>query len=270
MLDKADYSVFRTPVGLLESDAHYPRMVAMRALVRCCYWSGYTLAVFAAALALSWQLLAAQQFLYPFWYRVLGIPQTIARFAPRNPYRPEFQRTNRAERERLFDAIQSAVRHNGRGLAELRYHAPDGRSLGRFLTDPEIVHLHDVSHLLARIRPWAIGSIVTALVWTLLVLYRRQRVPPVRRLLGAVSVVLVSGVAAIVVAGPVRVFYTWHEWVFPSNHPWFFYYQDSLMTTLMQAPNLFIAIGAVWLLSAWLLLAVLLLALHRCSRARSA
>jgi len=30
-----------------------------------------------------------------------------------------------------------------------------------------------------------------------------------------------------------------HEQVFPPGHQWFFYYQESLMTTLMKAPHLF-------------------------------
>jgi hypothetical protein len=37
--------------------------------------------------------------------------------------------------------------------------------------------------------------------------------------------------------------------VFPPGHAWFFYYEDSLMTTLMQAPHLFgfiaVAIGVL-------------------------
>lgn len=43
--------------------------------------------------------------------------------------------------------------------------------------------------------------------------------------------------------GPTRVFYTLHEWVFPSDHQWMFSYQESLMTTLMKAPDLFAAIA---------------------------
>ena len=34
-----------------------------------------------------------------------------------------------------------------------------------------------------------------------------------------------------------------HEWVFPAEHQWFFYYQESLMTVLMKAPDLFGAIA---------------------------
>ena len=55
-----------------------------------------------------------------------------------------------------------------------------------------------------------------------------------------------------------------HEMVFPDDHQWFFYYQDSLMTTLMKAPDIFFAIGAVWAILAsviYLLLSLLLQAM---------
>ena len=50
----------------------------------------------------------------------------------------------------------------------------------------------------------------------------------------------------IVAVGPNDVFSALHEFVFPADHQWFFYYQDSLMTTLMKAPDIFFAIGAAW------------------------
>ena len=50
----------------------------------------------------------------------------------------------------------------------------------------------------------------------------------------------------IVAVGPHDVFTALHEFVFPEDHQWFFYYQDSLMTTLMKAPDIFFAIGAAW------------------------
>ncbi|MFN2223885.1 MAG: DUF1461 domain-containing protein, partial [Candidatus Promineifilaceae bacterium] len=36
-------------------------------------------------------------------------------------------------------------------------------------------------------------------------------------------------------------------WICPPGHQWFFYYQDSLMTTMMKAPVLFAGIAAEWL-----------------------
>ena len=51
-------------------------------------------------------------------------------------------------------------------------------------------------------------------------------------------------------------FYALHEWIFPDNHQWFFYYQESLMTVLMKAPDLF---GAISVLIALLAIPIYLL-----------
>ena len=37
----------------------------------------------------------------------------------------------------------------------------------------------------------------------------------------------------IAIIGPQKTFYQLHEWAFTEKAQWFFYYQDSLMTTLM-------------------------------------
>jgi hypothetical protein len=68
-------------------------------------------------------------------------------------------------------------------------------------------------------------------------------------------VLLAVATAAILASGPMTVFYALHDRLFPPGHPWFFYYEDSLMTLLMQAPTLFgyIAVALVALaLALWL------------------
>ena len=45
------------------------------------------------------------------------------------------------------------------------------------------------------------------------------------------------------VFGFTDIFYYLHTLVFPENHQWFFYYQESLMSSLMKAPDLFAGIG---------------------------
>jgi hypothetical protein len=72
------------------------------------------------------------------------------------------------------------------------------------------------------------------------------------------AAVLAVAVIAVLLIGPKTVFYTLHTWVFPAGHAWFFYYQDSLMTTLMQAPNLFAGIAAEVLLLTVTLFALLI------------
>jgi uncharacterized membrane protein len=51
-------------------------------------------------------------------------------------------------------------------------------------------------------------------------------------------------VAALLTVGFREVFYAFHEAIFPPDHQWFFYYQDSLMSTMMKAPFLFGYIAA--------------------------
>jgi hypothetical protein len=50
----------------------------------------------------------------------------------------------------------------------------------------------------------------------------------------------------VFIYGPMKVFVLLHESFFPANHQWFFYYQDSLMTTMMKAPDLFFYIAGAW------------------------
>jgi hypothetical protein len=62
--------------------------------------------------------------------------------------------------------------------------------------------------------------------------------------------------------GAKKVFYQLHVWIFPEGHQWFFYYQESLMSTLMKAPDLFAGIGIAIFLGAILLFVLMLLALY--------
>lgn len=216
--------------------------------------TGYAILSWLVALHLSWLALAAVDFGYPLWHDLIGIDHTIARFGPENRYRSGFESTTRAERVRLFAAINAAIHDAGAGLAELRYHDPSGRPLGRLLRTPEIVHLQDVARLVAlgRWLGWlALGGWLLASGWLL----RRRCLPRPRALALRLAAVLGTGVVLVLVIGPTRVFYQFHIWLFPPDHPWFFYYQDSLMTTMMQAPDLF-----GWIALALLLLSLLLLA----------
>jgi len=70
------------------------------------------------------------------------------------------------------------------------------------------------------------------------------------------AVLMVSLASAVFIVGPKDVFYQMHIWVFPDNHQWFFYYQDSLMSTMMKAPDLFAGIAAQIVLLALLLFSV--------------
>ena len=202
-------------------------------------WALFALLALLAALFCAWRLLAGVDFLYPVWYELSAIDRTIAAYGPRNRYRQAFETTTKAERMRLFSAIVVAIQRQGEGLETLVYHAPDGRPLGRLLRSPEIIHLQDVARLVDRAQYG--GWTVLLALPLVLGLLRRQRLPPprLRMLLATTAALLAGASAAILAIGPVKVFYALHIWIFPPGHPWFFYYEDSLMTLLMQAPTLF-------------------------------
>ena len=212
-----------------------------------------------ASLFLSWRVLAAADFLFPVWYEVADIGAHIEEFGPQNRYRDRFEETSRAARLEAFAAIGRAVRNDGRGLESLTYVDASGRSR-TLLRPPEIVHLQDVARLIGVLEPAGLGACVVFVA----LLFRLHRSPVVLpglpRLLGGTVLAVVALVGLVWVIGPRDVFYRFHEWVFPDGHQWFFYYQDSLMSTLMKAPDLFAYI-AVALVGLSIVVLTLLLAL---------
>jgi hypothetical protein len=198
-----------------------------------------------AALWLSWRFLATVDFLFPVFYEALAIEAHIERFGPENRYKTGFETTTREERLRLFSAIVKSIHDSGRGLESLEYRNAQGQPIDWLLRPPEVAHLQDVANLVDRLAP--IGWLAVA--WTgihlLLIGWFGWKVPGLKKLLGASLAATLGAVLLVLAIGPKRVFYRMHEWIFPPENPWFFYYQDSLMSTMMKAPDLFGAIAAV-------------------------
>ena len=220
-----------------------------------------------ASLYLSWRTLAALDFLYPWLYEQAEIGAHIDQFGPQNRYRSGFEQSTREERLALFAAIAEAVRNQGRGLESLAYHDARGKRLGLLLRPPEVVHLHDVARLVHWLE--TAGLLALAVLFFHLVLMRRTRVaaPGALRSL-AITFSVMAAVAVIVLAiGPVEVFYALHRWIFPPDHQWFFFYQDSLMSTLMKAPDLFgyiaVALAGLAVLYLWVIFALVAAATSR-------
>jgi len=236
-------------------------------LRRALVWALFAVALALASLHVTWRALAAVDFGYPVFYDVLGLGATIDRYGPENDVRPGFHRTSRAERERIFAAIARAIRNGGAGLAELRYHARDGRVLGRVLTEAEVQHLRDVAALVTAFERVGWSAWVVLLVLTGAALGSRKWPPRPRYLAVGLLGALVIASAAVFALGPEAVFYWLHEQVFPPDHQWFFYYQESLMSMMMRAPDLFAAIAVVWLGGAALTGVGLFLAIDRGLRA---
>ena len=215
---------------------------------RSILWTILLLSALPVSLLAGWQLLVSTDFLYPLWYDVIGIDRTIAEYGPKNRYRDHFELTTREERTRLFAAIVAGIHDGGQGLETLTYHDARGNPVAPLLRPPEITHLRDVARLVDGMYRLGIGA---AMVWliALVSLWRlRLPPPPLGRYFAGLGLLAVASTLAVIAVGPKKVFYTAHTLIFPAGHQWFFYYEESLMTMLMKAPDLFAAIAAEWLL----------------------
>lgn len=206
-------------------------------------WVGYGLASLVLALGLTWGLYAQADYGYRFWYEQLEIGAHIDQYGPLNRHhRRDFEQLDAATHQTLFHRIRVAVHDGGRGLETLSYQDRAGRDIP-LLRPAEVVHLRDVAHLIdgGRVLVW-----VAALLWLPLAWLALRRPPPRARAWALVAVTPVLAVIGwLLVAGPTAVFYQFHIWLFPADHEWFFYWQDSLMSTLMKAPALFGGIAVV-------------------------
>jgi hypothetical protein len=235
----ASTRVFR---GSLDTDS--TRHYRYRSLL----WATLLLAALPASLLASWQLLRSADFLYPLWYEAIGIDRTIAEYGPKNHYREHFELTTKDERSRLFAAIVAAIHDGGRGLETLTYHDARGNPVAPLLRAPEITHLHDVARLVEWFYRLGLGA---TLIWLLALaqLWRlRLPPPPLGRYFAGLGLAVAALSLGVIAVGAEKVFYTAHTLIFPAGHQWFFYYEESLMTMLMKAPDLFAAIAAEWLL----------------------
>ena len=206
-------------------------------------WVLYSLCGLIIAFLLSWLILAKFNFGYAWLHDTLKIQQHAEKYGPQNRYRKNFQFTNKQEKVRLFAQINSSIHNHGTGLSAIKYKHKNGRELGTLLHHAEIVHLKDVANLLDTLKVMAAIAFST---WAILViLFWRRTIPQPnfkQQIIGITAFVALASLLVILM-GPVTVFYAFHEWIFPENHKWFFYYQESLMTILMKAPDLFGAIA---------------------------
>ena len=148
----------------------------------------------------------------------------------------------------------------------MHYHDNMGHPLGPLLTQAEIQHLYDVAQLVDRFRMVAWVAVIAGLLLAPLTLRYPQPPPSLAQIsLTLLATTLILG-GAILLTGPVEIFYALHVWLFPPEHQWYFYYEESLMSMMMQAPNLFGPIAVMWVVSALLLTGLfwqLLALLHR-------
>lgn len=229
---------------------------------------GLGVAVLWLSLFVAWQSMRVLDFGYPVFYDVLSMDAHMAKFGPQNRHKKDFALTNRAERERLFHGIVVAIHNGGEGLESLTYHRPDGSPIDRLLRPPEVVHLQDVARLLDVLFWFSVVMGVGVVVAAGGLLRARVPILPTWRILLGIGGVVTTGAIVVVVIGAKDVFYYLHTVIFPENHEWFFYYQDSLMTTLMKAPLLFGPIAAVLVVLTLIWFALIWFGLRKLSTVR--
>jgi len=146
------------------------------------------------------------------------------------------------------------VHNSGTGLADIEYQPP-GKNARPLLHNAEVQHLQDVADFIdaGRVLFWVLLLLWLPLAWLCVWL----KPPPMRWRLGITVFTVGAVLAWLLIAGPTQVFYQLHVWLFPAENEWFFYWQDSLMSTLMKAPVLFGGIAAAIALGALLLTPVL-------------
>ncbi|MDX1692671.1 MAG: DUF1461 domain-containing protein [Ketobacteraceae bacterium] len=214
------------------------------ALIAAPLWTLIFFSQLVVSCLVAWHLLAQVNFVYPAAYEALAIDEHIARFAPANRFRPDFETTDKPQHLALFAEIGNAVQNHGEGLEKITYQTASGQTIA-LLRKAEVIHLQDVANLVDFF--YLSGGVCTLLLLISLAgAYSLKLTFPGP---GAVAMGILAVVAAItlplLIIGPKKVFYWLHIQIFPPDHEWFFYYQESLMTTLMKAPDVFGFIGGV-------------------------
>lgn len=220
-------------------------------------WTLHFFGLTVAAFWVTWWLLTPLDFGYSAAYRLLDINAHIEEFGPQNLYRKGYEKTTETQRFSHFQAIVKAINAGGKGLTDITYDNGEVPA-PTLLRAPEVVHLQDVAKLVAGFH---VAGPLMCLLWLATgIMAKRQRWPqPAARQLVVGTLTFLATVGAVMlIVGPTAVFYWLHTQIFPENHQWFFYYQESLMTTLMKAPDLFGFIAALWVALAMAVIALAL------------
>lgn len=205
----------------------------------------FILISFLLSLYMAWMANAYFGYGFSWLYHHYEIEQHVAKFAPHNRYRSGYQFTSSEQQKQNFQQIVDSVHNNGEGLAEIKYQSVGKQYL--LLHKAEVIHLQDVANLINKIHYLAGFAFV---VWFLLLVLRYfayKNYPYIKASKKGLTAVLFVVIATLVMVfsiyGAKVIFYQMHIWIFPKNHQWFFYYQESLMSTLMKAPDLFAGIA---------------------------
>ena len=127
------------------------------------------------------------------------------------------------------------------------------------LRQPEIEHLLDVKTIINAF--YWLGSFF-GLVQFFVVL-KQKKLPDFKEMIGIVFFISVVITGLLSILGSNTVFNFLHEIIFPKENSWFFFYQESLMTTLMKAPDIFGVIAVILLILSGAIFVIINIALNR-------
>ena len=236
---------------------------AVKALAKTLGNFGLTLALLVSCLYVSWQVLSQANFLYDQIYEHNNLEAHVNEFAPLNRNDKEsFALTSKTERVRVFGDIAREINTGGDGLGSITYTPEGADATTPFLVEAERDHLQDVANLVSSLKP--IGAVIASLLiafYGFCWYYKVSRYQYFWRPSGIlVSLFQIAAVAALCVAitfaiGPQQTFYLLHEWAFSDKAQWYFFFEDSLMTTLMPEivfANIAALLGILTVL-AWLI-----------------
>lgn len=209
------------------------------------FWATFLVVVFYISLSASWMVWAKMDFVYPVLHDHAGIGDNIDTYGPKNRIKRYFHQTVREERLALFSGIVSGIQNSGEGLGELTYHTARGKSIP-LLTQDELLHLNDVAVLYDKFKFLFYVSVPVILMLGL-ARYRWHIPKPSKRCLFFYLMVPLIVGALVYFIGAEKLFYQLHTLLFPVEHKWYFYYEESLMSMMMKAPYLFAYIAAMLL-----------------------
>jgi len=237
---------------------------ALKSLAKILGNFGLTIALLISCLYMSWQILSQANFLYGQIYDHNDLENHINEFAALNRNGKEsFALTDKTERVQIFNDIAREINTGGEGLAAISFVSTGEATIMPFLIETERDHLQDVANLVTSLKP--IGAILaSALIafYGFCWYYKVSRYQYFWRPSGIlVSLFQIATLAVVSVAftfslGAQKTFYLLHEWAFSDKAQWFFYFEDSLMTTLMPEVvfgNIAALIGIVTIFT-WLLI----------------
>lgn len=223
-------------------------------------------ALLIACVLLSWHFLSKVNFFFYHIYEYNNLQDHIDKYAPQNRNRSNFEDTKKEERVRIFGEMVTAINNNGVGLNDIEYKVSSGEKIDSFLTGPEVKHLVDVSGLVSRANKIGIIISCSILVFYILCLIFKFKSGKSFWRPGGVFVSFINictisliSAAAIFVIGSREAFHKFHELFFAGKSQWYFYYEDSLMTTLLPEPvfgsiSILLFIGAFILWASFIIL----------------